>query len=437
MDVWDNFATVDIDVSGVVPAPPHAVWAHLSTFGDMGQYMAPVNGHCVRTTLMAGNYERQIGARRLLQVGPGRLVEELTALDHENQTLTFKLVSDSKNINPFPASFLNHRCTVKQRAVTTTGETFVEISGRFMTEHPMVDIMEETWECLYESIIHGLAERLGAAPQYAGRGGHGGPGMKGAARDSASAFAAQESPEAEPVGVYTHGRRSYDLPPLGSYHMGDAPPRNTRSVDFSRGHPSAQQSDMLDCMQRPLSFPVGAPQISVVGHMGSVQSAVQSTHLAYGTGSVCSSTEWQGTGAGMPDMSGMCLKDRMLSPAQARQAECEARAACRDACEPGVQTPPQKVEARFGACRVGTASSNGSASRPAVLSHQAAVSRRQSKPVQQHGMGHPMGFTAKPLISADHFVSPFASLSMNRASSSSSFGVPTPDKGGSRRTSFE
>jgi hypothetical protein len=77
---------------------------------------------------------------------------------------TFKLVSDGKNINPFPASFLNHRCTMKQRPVTTTGETFVEISGRFMTEHTMVDIMEETWECLYESILHGLAEKLGATP---------------------------------------------------------------------------------------------------------------------------------------------------------------------------------------------------------------------------------------------------------------------------------
>jgi hypothetical protein len=52
MDVWDNFATVDIEVSGVVPAPPQAVWAHLSAFGDMGDYVAHVNGHSVRTSLL-------------------------------------------------------------------------------------------------------------------------------------------------------------------------------------------------------------------------------------------------------------------------------------------------------------------------------------------------------------------------------------------------
>jgi hypothetical protein len=37
--------------------------------------------------VQGGHSERQIGARRLLQVGPGRLVEELTAMDRDNQTL--------------------------------------------------------------------------------------------------------------------------------------------------------------------------------------------------------------------------------------------------------------------------------------------------------------------------------------------------------------
>lgn len=57
MAAWESFGTVDIEVSGVVPAPPHAVWTHLSSFGDLGDYMTPVNGHVVRTTLMVRNIQ--------------------------------------------------------------------------------------------------------------------------------------------------------------------------------------------------------------------------------------------------------------------------------------------------------------------------------------------------------------------------------------------
>lgn len=262
--------------------------------------------------------------------------------------------------------------------------------------------------------------------------------MKGSVRESIPAPAPQESPDAEATGTYSNGRRSYDLPPLSTYHLGDAAPRNTRSVDIHRGYPPAQQGESLDCTPRPLSFPAGPPVISVGPHIGSLQSGVQSAHVPYRAGSICSSGEWHGAGAGIPDMGSMCLKDRLMSPIHGHQSEGDARAQSRDASEPGVQTPPQKGEVRTApACRVGTASNNGFVSRPSGLSHPPASSRRQSKPLQHHGMGHLMGSTSKPLITSDQFISPFASMSMNRVNSSSSFGVPTPDKGGSRRTSFE
>jgi hypothetical protein len=80
---------------------------------------------------------------------------------------SYKLVNDSQNINPFPASFLNNRCSIKLRGVTTSNETFVEIHSKFMTDHAMADAMEQTWERMYTSMLSDLNRHMLLANQSA------------------------------------------------------------------------------------------------------------------------------------------------------------------------------------------------------------------------------------------------------------------------------
>lgn len=80
---------------------------------------------------------------------------------------SYKLVNDASNINPFPASFLNNRCTIKLRPITVSNQTFVDIQSRFMTDHAMADSMEQTWERMYISMLVDLNRHMtsSAAPQ--------------------------------------------------------------------------------------------------------------------------------------------------------------------------------------------------------------------------------------------------------------------------------
>lgn len=80
---------------------------------------------------------------------------------------SYKLVNDASNINPFPASFLNNRCTIKLRPITVSNQTFVDIQSRFMTDHAMADSMEQTWERMYISMLVDLNRHMAssAVPQ--------------------------------------------------------------------------------------------------------------------------------------------------------------------------------------------------------------------------------------------------------------------------------
>eukprot|EP00884_Botryococcus_braunii_P021756 jgi/Botrbrau1/8264/Bobra.0001s0016.7 len=163
MDIRRQFSQVEVEVSSVIKAPIGKVWASISRFGDLGDQTNDVS------TSNGPNDQRyqRLGARRVVYIGTGRLIEELTALDNEKQTLSYKLVNDASNINPFPASFLNNRCTIKLRAVTVTNETFVDIQSRFMTDHAMADAMEQTWERMYTSMLTDLNRHMcaSAVPQ--------------------------------------------------------------------------------------------------------------------------------------------------------------------------------------------------------------------------------------------------------------------------------
>jgi hypothetical protein len=72
----------------------------------------------------------------------------------------YKLVSNKGNVNPFPASFLDHRCLIKLYKVTIKENTFVRVQGSFKTEREMVSIMKDTWEQIYRNMVDGVQTHL-------------------------------------------------------------------------------------------------------------------------------------------------------------------------------------------------------------------------------------------------------------------------------------
>lgn len=55
---------------------------------------------------------------------------------------------------------LVRRCTYRLRKVTITKETFLQVSVRFLTEHHLVDTMQNVWRCMLEDTLSGLASHV-------------------------------------------------------------------------------------------------------------------------------------------------------------------------------------------------------------------------------------------------------------------------------------
>eukprot|EP00884_Botryococcus_braunii_P010843 jgi/Botrbrau1/19760/Bobra.0124s0013.1 len=158
-DIW-LFPVVDVRVSGAVLGSISGVWQMISNFGNMGDYSFPVDGQRLRTALMPGHHTTEVGAKRVLHIGNGRLYEELTAIDVDKFTLSYKLVNDVNNVNPFPASFLNATTRIRLRPITMSGHTLVEIHSKFNTEQSMVQSMRMAWQKIFEGTIDGLHHSL-------------------------------------------------------------------------------------------------------------------------------------------------------------------------------------------------------------------------------------------------------------------------------------
>eukprot|EP00884_Botryococcus_braunii_P023217 jgi/Botrbrau1/957/Bobra.114_1s0002.2 len=150
-----TYTTVEIQASAVVPAPVKIAWPTVSAFKSFWEVPA-----ALLDGMKTGQVGTSIGSQRIVDIGAGRILEEVTGIDNEKWTLAYKLVSSPENINPFPASFLNYRCTCKLRRVSVTNETFVEICAKFMTEHHLADFMHHIWTRMVEDSLWNLCRHL-------------------------------------------------------------------------------------------------------------------------------------------------------------------------------------------------------------------------------------------------------------------------------------
>eukprot|EP00884_Botryococcus_braunii_P007003 jgi/Botrbrau1/16303/Bobra.0066s0072.1 len=157
---WRDYSLVETRASAVLAARVENVWATLCDFGQFGEYLSSIGMNPMGSNLLPDSSSNNVGARRAFTCGPGTLHEELTAIDHDRQTLSYKLVSSARNVNPFPASYVNATTRITVYEVTNTRQTFILVEGRFMTEHNMKRVMERTWERMHESLLAGLGTHL-------------------------------------------------------------------------------------------------------------------------------------------------------------------------------------------------------------------------------------------------------------------------------------
>lgn len=155
-----NLQKVELSVSTVSDDETHTeAWSLLRDFSNWG-FFHSLDKQVVACSLLPGDREFCIGSRRLLQVGQGQLVEQLSALDDVNFLMSYKLVTHPANRNPFGASFVDHFCRVSLRPVTMTGQSFVEVQASFLTEPEAAEEMQETLTHLHEECLHSLVQYL-------------------------------------------------------------------------------------------------------------------------------------------------------------------------------------------------------------------------------------------------------------------------------------
>lgn len=75
----------------------------------------------------------------------------------------YKLVSHPNNLNPFLASFLGYRCSIRLHRVTTENSTFMRIHCAFKTEKEAAGIMKATWERIHLDFLLKIKQQCNTA----------------------------------------------------------------------------------------------------------------------------------------------------------------------------------------------------------------------------------------------------------------------------------
>eukprot|EP00884_Botryococcus_braunii_P022069 jgi/Botrbrau1/8546/Bobra.0359s0010.1 len=131
----DRLALVETEVSSHINGQASAVWMLLCSPPEQTD-----RGFATRSF-----HEAIVGSKRRTVIGAGVLHEEVTAVDSENYSLKYHLISHPENVNPFPASLLNVSTYIRCFPVTVSGTTFVRIRSHFHTTVGCCDLMEDLW----------------------------------------------------------------------------------------------------------------------------------------------------------------------------------------------------------------------------------------------------------------------------------------------------
>lgn len=152
-----HYLPVDLFASCVISAPIETVWATVRDWSSWKWYPA-IDGQLVSTRILDGDCPLRVGCKRVTSIGKSVVYEQLVALEDNNWTMKWKLISHPGNINPFPAAFFNYVTTIQLMPVTVGNLTFFQWSGKVETEPQNVEGMKATLESMYQAGFKGIQE---------------------------------------------------------------------------------------------------------------------------------------------------------------------------------------------------------------------------------------------------------------------------------------
>lgn len=260
---------------------------------------------------------------------------------------------------------------------------------------------------------------------YRGPGGNPGPlgTCYGASKQDASEFL--KTPSAQ-----YGARHSCDLKPMDSDSL--LPPRSASSFDL---HPKqyAGSAPIAKAPQTPQPFLRAPSQVPSSHSPAAAAKPSTAPHSSRPTSHHARTPAPAGAMGGTPEAHHVHHAYPAAALAMDSALFRSTASAGRQEMHPGVQTPPQVVEhSRSG-------SRSGAARYPQGVAESLAAIHHLQQQQQQQGLG---GFgvpSAGPKLvpMRAELVSPFACASINRAASTMSCGMATPEEGHSRRVSFD
>lgn len=156
---------VRVKVSGVISAPLAPVWGIVRSFANLGSWLEPVNGASMRTELLRGHSDNQIGCVRVVSLSGHHFAEQLEALDDLEHVQKYRLISHPGASNPFPYAFLNYHSVLCCKSITVGNMTFMEWSGAFDTVPEGMEEMHNMIEDHITSGFNGLRSRMARKSQ--------------------------------------------------------------------------------------------------------------------------------------------------------------------------------------------------------------------------------------------------------------------------------
>ncbi|CAK0784905.1 hypothetical protein CVIRNUC_008110 [Coccomyxa viridis] len=267
-----SLAVVHPHASCVINCPIDDAWAATRVWASFA-WLPSVDGREVCGTLLDGGDETSVGAVRSLQIGDQTLFERLVALDDEEHTLKWKLISHPDTTNPFVASFVNYRCTCRLYPITVGSQTFFDWKGEFYTDPEHVAGMQATWERWYITAFQSLQNYVTEKREGLRRMGSQVSGRWASSAQLQQRPSQQQQQQQQQSFVPTSHGMAYpsrgmqsaqgmpgDVDMLGQHFHNARPPTTHNSSEAAEAHSDLQKVDSssLSLLVSPKSSSIGA-----------------------------------------------------------------------------------------------------------------------------------------------------------------------------------
>lgn len=153
-----SLVRVTISYTSIVDADVEDIWKIVKLWCP-SMWLHSIENSQISFQLLAGESGEQIGAVRAVYIGAACLVERLVAMDAEDHSQSWKCISDSHSINPFPGSFVDYINTISFKAMTN-GKSQADWQGELWTDPEMSETMEDILREFYKHSLQFLEAQI-------------------------------------------------------------------------------------------------------------------------------------------------------------------------------------------------------------------------------------------------------------------------------------